>query len=68
MSDIENTEQTEKKLEKLLSIEQSNHSHKERTAMIMQGVNWLTLLQELIFLYCYRIPLSIIEMIQKKSH
>ncbi|BCN92601.1 hypothetical protein THMIRHAM_03860 [Thiomicrorhabdus immobilis] len=56
------------KLKKLLSIDEKNHSHKERTAMIIQGVHWLTLIQEMLILFIYKIPLACLSLLQTVSN
>jgi hypothetical protein len=33
--------------------------------MIVQGVNWLTLLQEILQLFFYRVPLSVADILTK---
>lgn len=58
----------ENQYKKLLSIDEKNHSHKERTAMIIQGVNWLTLIQEILILFIYKIPLTCLSLLQTVSN
>ncbi|WP_373019337.1 hypothetical protein [Thiomicrorhabdus sp.] len=57
--------ENEQALKQLLSIDDSNHSHQQRTRMIVQGVNWLTLLQEILQLFFYRVPLSVADILTK---
>jgi len=57
----------EKKLADLLSIEQSNHTPAQRTSMIIQGVNWLTLIQEVLILFIYRVPAALLSTLQTLS-
>ena len=54
----------EKKLEKLLSIEDREHTPAERTSMIIQGVNWLTLMQSILILFIHHVPNALMGMLQ----
>ncbi|WEJ62533.1 hypothetical protein [Thiomicrorhabdus lithotrophica] len=58
----------EKKLESLLSIDDSNHTSEQRTSMIIQGVNWLTLVQEILVLFIYKLPAAVISMLQASAN
>jgi len=58
----------EKKLESLLSIDASNHTSEQRTSMIIQGVNWLTLVQEILVLFIYKLPAAVISMLQASAN
>ena len=60
--------QEEIKLEHLLSIDDSNHTHEQRTGMIIQGVNWLTLVQEILLLFFYRLPTALVSLFQTSIH
>lgn len=57
----------ENKLKNLLSIDDSQHSTEQRTSMIIQGVNWLTLIQEILILFIYVMPLAIFSMAKTLS-
>ncbi|WP_040726295.1 hypothetical protein [Thiomicrorhabdus sp. Kp2] len=57
----------ENKLKNLLSIDDSQHSKEQRTSMIIQGVNWLTFIQEILILFIYVMPLAIFSMAKTLS-
>ncbi|MBN2865220.1 MAG: hypothetical protein JXK16_04375 [Thiotrichales bacterium] len=54
----------EQKLKSLLNIEERNHTPAERTSMIIQGVNWLTLMQAMLILFVHKLPLAMLAMLQ----
>lgn len=56
------------KLEKLLTIDDAHHSATQRKNMIIQGVNWLTLMQELMLLFFYKLPLALINLLHIKKY
>ncbi|MEA3405455.1 MAG: hypothetical protein U9R28_06920 [Pseudomonadota bacterium] len=56
--------QEEIKLEELLSIDDTHHTSEQRTSIIIQGVNWLTLLQDVMVLFFYKLPSALISMLQ----
>ena len=58
----------EDKLKQLPTIEENNHNKEQRASMILQGVNWLTLIQGILILFIYQIPLAITSMLKTLSH
>lgn len=54
----------EEKLKSLLNIEERNHTPAQRTSMIIQGVNWLTLMQALLILFVHKLPMALFGILQ----
>ena len=54
----------EQKLKSLLNIEERNHTPAQRTSMIIQGVNWLTLMQAILVLFIQKVPTALLGMLQ----
>ena len=58
----------ENKLKQLLSIDHKQNTPEERVLMIVQGVNWLTLLQDVFSLFFYKVPLALFSMAKTCTH
>jgi|GEM_PF-4361696 len=58
----------ETKLKTLLSIENRNHTPEQRTSMIVQGVNWLGLLQGILILFIHKMPAALFSMLLAIPH
>ncbi|WP_321326126.1 hypothetical protein [Thiomicrorhabdus sp.] len=58
----------EDKFKKLLSLDNSKNTPAQRASMIIQGVNWLTLVQEVFILFLYKLPLALFSMAKTLSH
>ncbi|MDX1353013.1 MAG: hypothetical protein R3254_08375 [Thiomicrorhabdus sp.] len=65
---MKQTKMDEGKLKELLSIDQEHSSKEERALMILQGVNWLTLIQEVFILFIHKVPLALFSMVKTLSN
>jgi len=58
----------EDKLKQILSIDHKQNTSEERGILIIQGVNWLTLVQEVFSLFFYKVPMALISMTKTIAH
>jgi len=61
---MKNDSVNEAKLKTLLSIDHHTHSPAQRSSMIMQGINWLGLVQAILVLFVYHMPVALFDLLQ----